>query len=183
MQQRHPRHDRPRQDQPRLERPERIDNTPREAKDHRHKPAEKAADFLPHPETLEAYNYVIEGSAERILAMIEQEQKHRQALEDRALSIQQAGFFFGQFLAAIVALSVIVLTGVLALNNHIEVAAFFGVVGLACMTIAFVKGRQLAASSGNRRHPQRSYRGQGDGRINPSAHRRHPRTPIENAPL
>ncbi len=42
---------------------------------------EKARSFLPDPEVLENYNYVVEGSAERILKMIELEQKHRQQFE------------------------------------------------------------------------------------------------------
>jgi len=42
---------------------------------------ERARSFLPDPEVLENYNYVVEGSAARILAMVEMEQKHRQQFE------------------------------------------------------------------------------------------------------
>lgn len=139
-------------------------------RDHRNKPVEKAADFLPHPETLEAYNYVIEGSAERIIKMIEREQAHRHNLEAKAISVQQSGFYFGQFLAAVVSICVVGLVAVLAMQNKDELAAFFGVVGLACMTVAFVKGRQAVASQGRRMHsrnrPNPPY-----GKINPSENR------------
>ncbi len=111
---------------------------------------EKAADFLPNPETLEAYDYVIEGSAKVILEMIEKEQRHRHSIEERALAIQSSGLFFGQVLAAIVALSVVVGTVLLGLNGEVTIAVFLAVVGLSCMTIAYVKGRQVVAQ-GTRR--------------------------------
>jgi uncharacterized membrane protein len=37
----------------------------------------RSAEFLPSPEVLEGYNYVVDGAAARILAMFEAEQKHR----------------------------------------------------------------------------------------------------------
>lgn len=148
--------------------------------EHRNKPVEKAADFLPHPEVLEAYNYVIEGSAERIISMIEKEQAHRHALENRQVSVMQAGLLFGQLLAAGVAIAVLVLTGMLVMNDQGPMGAFFGVVGLACMTVAFVKGRQVVQNQGRGprrdRHPR--------DRISPNEHRgQQHRGPHEKSPL
>ena len=37
----------------------------------------RTVEILPHPEVLESYNYVVDGSAKMILTMFETEQKHR----------------------------------------------------------------------------------------------------------
>ncbi len=113
---------------------------------YRYRRPERAADFLPDPEVLEAYNYVIEGSADKIIDMIEKEQIHRHELENRALSNQTAGLFFGQVLAALIALSLVVSVTVLGLNGLGELAAFIGFIGMCAMTMAFVSGRKAVLS-------------------------------------
>jgi len=116
----------------------------KEHRDQRSRKPERPADFLPHPETLEAYDYVIEGSAERILQLIEKEQRHRHNLEQKALASQIAGYYLGQILAAAVALAVLSVVVMLTMNGQVMPAVFLGVAGIAGMATAFVKGRHIA---------------------------------------
>ncbi len=58
---------------------------------------------LPPPETLEKYNQVLPGAAERIISMAEQQSRHRQALELTVVKsnafVQKLGPFFGFIIA------------------------------------------------------------------------------------
>ncbi|MBI1275752.1 DUF2335 domain-containing protein [bacterium] len=109
----------------------------------RTRPVERAMEFLPAPETLQAYNNVIAGSAETILALLEKEQQHRHQMEEKLAQIQQSGMYFGQILSFIVAMTVVIGSIVLGLNGQAELAAGLGFVGLTCMTVGYVKGREL----------------------------------------
>src|ERR1700685_4362438 len=54
---------------------------------------------LPPPETLEKYNQVLPGAAERILAMAEQQSRHRQSIETTVVNsnafVQKLGPLLG----------------------------------------------------------------------------------------
>lgn len=121
-------------------------NVQRKGYGFRKQKVERAADFLPDPETLEAYDYVIEGSAKVILGMIEREQQHRHQLEVRALSIQSAGLYFGQVLAGLIAGALVLAITMLGLNNQVELAVLLAILGIGGMTAAFVKGREAVAA-------------------------------------
>lgn len=107
---------------------------------------EKAADFLPEASILESYNYVIEGSAETILDMLQKEQDHRHEWEMKALTVQQNGLMFGQIVAGLLGVSVVMLVGILALNDQANMAVFTAVLGFSCLTVAYVKGRQTVVA-------------------------------------
>lgn len=69
---------------------------------------------LPSPESLKAFNDILPGSAERILAMTERQAAHRQAMESRALGIEETSvqgattiIKRGQIFALIVVLAVL----------------------------------------------------------------------------
>ena len=66
----------------------------------------RVVEFLPHPEILESYNYVVEGSAKTILTMFEYEQKHRHEWERVALKIYSVSSILGQILGFFIAVSV-----------------------------------------------------------------------------
>jgi len=59
---------------------------------------------LPDPETLEGYSRLIEGGAERMMRMVEQEQSHRHQRESSLvsshISLASRGQLFGGILAA-----------------------------------------------------------------------------------
>mgnify|MGYP001201356626 CR=1 FL=1 len=96
----------------------------------------RGSNTLPHPEILEGYDYVIEGSAERILAMFEREQKHRHEWESRALRIHSFSTILGQFLGFFIALSVFGAAVVIGLFGDTNTAAFIWVFGLAIVVMA-----------------------------------------------
>lgn len=91
---------------------------------------------LPHPEVLEGYDYVIEGSAERILSMFEREQRHRHEWESRALKIHSFSTVLGQILGFFIAVSVFVSAIVIGLYGDTNTAAFIWVFGLAIIVMA-----------------------------------------------
>lgn len=91
---------------------------------------------LPHPEILEGYDYVIEGSAERILSMFENEQKHRHSWESRALRIHSISTVLGQLLGFLIATSVFGAAVVIGLYGDTNTAAFIWVFGLAIVVMA-----------------------------------------------
>src|SRR5882757_109258 len=66
----------------------------------------RTVEILPHPEVLESYNYVVDGSAKMILTMFELEQKHRHEWEKQALSIHSYSTIIGQVLGCLIALAI-----------------------------------------------------------------------------
>ncbi len=91
---------------------------------------------LPHPEILEGYDYVIEGSAERILNMFEREQKHRHDWESRALRVHSLSTILGQLLGFLIAVAVFGAAVVIGLYGDTNTAAFIWVFGLAIIVMA-----------------------------------------------
>lgn len=91
---------------------------------------------LPHPEILEGYDYVIEGSAERILSMFEREQEHRHKWEERALRTHTISTILGQLLGFLIATSVFGAAMVIGLYGDTNTAAFIWVFGLAIVVMA-----------------------------------------------
>jgi len=63
---------------------------------------------LPPPEALEKYNQVLPGAAERILAMAESQQAHRQHLEKHVIESNVSAQTRGTWLGFFVAMTVIV---------------------------------------------------------------------------
>ncbi len=63
---------------------------------------------LPHPDMLRQYNDYVPGSADRIIAMAEQQQEHRQALEKTVVGSNTRNERLGQWFAFVIFLVVIV---------------------------------------------------------------------------
>ena len=106
-------------------------------KQHKGKPQGRGGNNpLPHPEILEGYDYVIEGSAERILAMFEAEQNHRHAWESRALRTHTFSTILGQLLGFLIAMAVFGSAIVIGLYGDTNTAAFIWVFGLAIVVMA-----------------------------------------------
>lgn len=93
-------------------------------------------DALPSPETLEGYDYVLEGSAERILAMFEREQQHRHQWESRALSVHVFSTLLGQILGFLIAAAVFGSATVIGVYGDSSIAAFIWVFGMAIVVMA-----------------------------------------------
>lgn len=99
-----------------------------------HKP--RSPEGLPPADVLESYNYVIEGSADRILAMFEREQQHRHAWELEALKVHGKSTILGQVLGFGIALAVFVAAGVIGIFGDSDTAAFIWVFGMSIVVMA-----------------------------------------------
>jgi VIT1/CCC1 family predicted Fe2+/Mn2+ transporter len=93
---------------------------------------------MPSPELLEGYDYVVEGSAARILAMFESEQKHRHEWENRALKTHASSTLLGQVLGFFIAVTVFVSAAVIGIHGNSTTAALIWVFGLAIVVMAGV---------------------------------------------
>jgi uncharacterized membrane protein len=96
----------------------------------------RTVEILPHPEVLESYNYVVEGSAKMILTMFEIEQKHRHEWETQALRIHSYSTILGQILGFLIAISVFVSASVIGIYGNTTVSAFIWIFGLSIVVMA-----------------------------------------------
>jgi uncharacterized membrane protein len=108
----------------------------REPKGGRDRLQNRTVEILPHPEVLESYNYVVEGSAKMILTMFEVEQKHRHEWEIKALRIHSYSSILGQVLGFLIAISVFVSASVIGVYGNTTVAAFIWIFGLSIVVMA-----------------------------------------------
>lgn len=106
-------------------RPNRQDSGPR-----------KTIEILPSPEVLESYNYVVEGSAARILEMFEREQMHRHAWEKRALRIHTVSTILGQILGFIIALAIFISASLIGVYGDKTLSATIWVFGMSLVVMA-----------------------------------------------
>lgn len=111
-------------------------NKPHGGRNKRHNKPFRPPESLPHPEILEGYDYVIEGSAERILAMFEKEQGHRHNWESRALKVHSISTILGQVLGFGIAVSVFVAAIIIGMYGDTSIAAFIWVFGMAIVVMA-----------------------------------------------
>jgi uncharacterized membrane protein len=96
----------------------------------------RTVEILPHPEVLESYNYVVEGSAKMILTMFEIEQKHRHEWEKQALRIHNNSSIIGQILGFFIAVAVFVSATVIGIYGNTTIAAFIWVFGMSIVVMA-----------------------------------------------
>jgi uncharacterized membrane protein len=106
-------------------RPNRQDAAPR-----------KTIEVLPSPEVLESYDYVVEGSAARILEMFEREQMHRHAWEKRALRIHTVSTILGQVLGFLIALAIFISASVIGIYGDKTLGATIWVFGMSLVVMA-----------------------------------------------
>jgi uncharacterized membrane protein len=99
--------------------------------------AEKNFAFLPDPEVLENYNYVVEGSAERILALLEEEQKHRHEWENRALRLHSSAHLLGVVAALLFSVFLIVGITVLGVSGKFSLAVIVSILGFGTLAIGY----------------------------------------------
>jgi uncharacterized membrane protein len=96
----------------------------------------RTVEILPHPEILESYNYVVDGSAKMILTMFEMEQKHRHEWEIQALKIHGTSSALGQILGFLIAVAVFISATVIGINGNSAIAAVIWVFGMAIIVMA-----------------------------------------------
>ena len=96
----------------------------------------RTVEILPHPEVLESYNYVVEGSAKMILGMFEQEQKHRHEWELLALRIHKFSTIIGQVLGFFIMVAVFISASIIGIYGNSTIAAFVWVFGMSIIVMA-----------------------------------------------
>jgi uncharacterized membrane protein len=101
---------------------------------------------LPPPEALARYNDVLPGAAERIVAMAEKQQEHRQMLEKNVVFANSSSQTRGTYLGFIVAMSAIIGGTFLiyAGRGAMGIAAIIS--SLAALVGVFVYGRRSQRS-------------------------------------
>lgn len=97
----------------------------------RSQPPRKSIESLPAPEILEAYDYIVEGSASAILEMFEREQKHRHLWEERALRVHTISSVLGQILGFLIALSIFISASIIGIYGDKEIGATIWIFGLS----------------------------------------------------
>jgi len=141
---------------------------------HKHRSGARAAsEFMPSPELLEGYDYVVQGSAARILAMFEAEQKHRHHWESSALKTHTFSTILGQILGFVIAIALFLSAGAIGMRGNTATATFIWVFGLAIVVMAglvwvYAKSmgqRPLFARPAMRSHfrPEKDVDGEGKG--------------------
>ena len=96
----------------------------------------KRNDVLPDPEVLEAYDYIVEGSAKEIIAMFKAEQTQRHQWENRSLQVHLWSTVLGQILGFLIAISIFVSAAVIGMYGDSTIGAFVWVFGMAIVTMA-----------------------------------------------
>ena len=96
----------------------------------------KTVEVLPDPEMLEAYDYIVEGSAQEIINMFRDEQKHRHQWENRSLKVHLFSAILGQLLGFIIAVAIFVSATIIGLYGDATVGAFIWVFGMAIVTMS-----------------------------------------------
>ncbi len=97
---------------------------------------------LPSPDFLKQYDLIIPGLAERIVKMAEDQQSHRQSLENRVISSQLNESKRGQFLGFTVAMLCIGASVALSLLGHEYVAGILGGTTVVGLVTVFVLGKR-----------------------------------------
>ena len=82
---------------------------------------------IPDPKTLEHYNTICSGAADRILKMAEEQAKHRQYIEKIAIGSDAKNSRAGIWAGVSVAFGMMILSGVIALSgNPVEAVSLAG---------------------------------------------------------
>ena len=97
---------------------------------------------LPHPETLAEYDRISPGAASRILAMAEEQSKHRQELEKLVVRSNTRSQDRGPILGFILALMVICIGGYLLLTDKEIYGLVALIAALAAVVVPFITGKR-----------------------------------------
>lgn len=90
--------------------------------------------ILPSPAILESYEEISPGMVDKLVEMVEKEQKHRHRLEERKLRANKSIFIVGQFLSLLLAIAVLVATLMLVNNNNPYIAIVVAISGFGFLS-------------------------------------------------
>ena len=98
---------------------------------------------LPPPAILEQFESIVPGAAERIIAMAEEQSRHRMRLEATIVGENSRRASIGQVMGFIIGAGTIVGAVVLALHGSQALGALLGLGGLTSLVSVFVTGKKL----------------------------------------
>ena len=96
---------------------------------------------IPAPETLARYNNILEGSADRIIKMAENQQNHRFEIEKTSIRRQYNQSSTGQWMGMVITLSFLAASVYLGINDHDVLAGALGGTTLVALVTLFVAGK------------------------------------------
>lgn len=99
---------------------------------------------LPDPEDYAAYEHVLPGSAERILAMAEKQAEHRQAQEDHERGDEARAEARGSYLGFGAVVVIALLAAFLAGQGYSTAAGVIGTADIVGLAAVFIAGRRRA---------------------------------------
>lgn len=97
---------------------------------------------LPPPQILEEYDKIVPGSAERILKMAEEQQKHRFKIENKVATIESITSICGIVAGFILGMTTVIGGIVVAMSGKEWSGFALGGTGLAALVGVFVYGTQ-----------------------------------------
>jgi uncharacterized membrane protein len=100
------------------------------------RPPRKNIEILPDPEILEAYDYIVEGSAKEIIDMFRAEQAHRHLWENRSLKVHLFSTLLGQCLGFLIAIAIFISATIIGMYGDATIGAFIWVFGMAIVTMS-----------------------------------------------
>lgn len=101
---------------------------------------ESYAGPIPHPDLLRRFNEIVPGAAERIIAMAESQQRHRQDLERTVVRGGSKRSWMGLFAGLIVTLAFLFVSAGLIRDGHEVAGSVLGTVDLVALVTVFVLG-------------------------------------------
>lgn len=102
--------------------------------------AEAYDGMLPHPRHLREFEELHPGITERLLTLVERQAAHRQALEQRELTMESRNSMCGLIFGLVIGLSTIVGAVVCILSGYAFSGTFLGTAGLTSLVGVFVYG-------------------------------------------
>lgn len=111
---------------------------------------------LPPPEILAKYNQVLPGSAERIMAMAEEQQRHREHLEKVVIESNAAVQKLGPILGFIVAMSAVIGGVVVILMGRSAAGLVTILASLGSLVGVFIYGKRSQANELAAKKPERT---------------------------
>ncbi|SLM31924.1 hypothetical protein MTBBW1_50047 [Desulfamplus magnetovallimortis] len=100
---------------------------------------------IPLPETLEHYDRILPGSAERIFSLVEKQSAHRQALELKVIESDIFNSKCGLLCGFIIGIATVLSGAYCILQGHDFGGAFIGGAGLTGLVSVFVYGSKTRA--------------------------------------
>lgn len=100
---------------------------------------------FPHPQTLEQYNRVLPGAAERVFALTEREQTHRHDLQSTAIRGAISRDKRGQWMGYTITILVLLIAVYFAYRGNTAFAGTLITVDLVALAAIFVSGRSGSA--------------------------------------